>query len=378
MRFNELISGVRSDLAIKIFGDDLEVMLDVAEKVEKELKAVPGGSDIKIEQATGLPVLSILPDRTAMERFGINISDVQDVLQVAMGGREAGMLYEGDRRFNIVVRLPEDLRTNFEAIENLPIMLSTGKSQNERIDYVPLKEVAKLEVAYGPNQINRENAKRRVVITANVRDRDLGGFVDEVKDRINMNIDIPSGYWVDYGGTFEKLISAKKRLMIAVPLALLLIFILLFMAFNSLRSAFIIFSGVPLAITGGIAALMLRGIPFSISAGVGFIALSGVAVLNGVVMLSFIRDLEKQGKSRDESIIEGALTRLRPVLMTALVASLGFVPMALNVGTGAEVQRPLATVVIGGIISSTVLTLLVLPALYKCFPDHLKFFKVKL
>lgn len=375
MRFNELISGVRSDLAIKIFGDDLEVMLDVAEKVEKELKAIPGGSDIKIEQATGLPVLSILPDRTAMERFGINLTDVQDVVQVAMGGREAGILYEGDRRFNIVVRLPEDLRTNFQAIEDLPIMLSGSKSSNDRIDYVPLKEVAKLEVAYGPNQISRENAKRRVVITANVRDRDLGGFVEEVKESIDMNVDIPSGYWVDYGGTFEKLISAKKRLMFAVPLALLLIFILLFMAFNSLRSAFIIFSGVPLALTGGIAALMLRGIPFSISAGVGFIALSGVAVLNGVVMLSFIRDLEKQGKSREESIIEGALTRLRPVLMTALVASLGFVPMALNVGTGAEVQRPLATVVIGGIISSTVLTLLVLPALYKCFPDRLKILK---
>jgi len=372
MRFNELISGVRSDLAIKIFGDDLEVMLNVAEKVEKELKAIPGGSDIKIEQATGLPVLSILPDRVAMERYGINISNVQDVVQVAMSGREAGVIYEGDRRFDIVVRLPEDLRTNLVAIEDLPIMLSTNKTGIETVDYVPLKEVAKLEVVYGPNQINRENGKRRVVITANVRERDLGSFVDEVKDRIDKQVNIPPGYWIDYGGTFEKLISAKKRLLIVVPLALLLIFSLLFMAFNSLRCSLIIFSGVPLALTGGIAALMLRGIPFSISAGVGFIALSGVAVLNGVVMVSFIRELEKQGKSRQQSIIEGALVRLRPVLMTALVASLGFVPMALNTSAGSEVQRPLATVVIGGIISSTILTLLVLPALYKCFPDRFK------
>jgi len=371
MRFNELISGVRTDLAVKIFGDDLDVMLNVAEQVEKELKSIPGGSDVRIEQATGLPVLSILPNRAALDRYGINMSDVQDIVQIAMGGREAGKLFEGDRRFDIVVRLPEHLRTNIEVLEDLPIPLSTFNEDDNTIGYVPLKEVAKLEVAYGPNQISRENGKRRVVITANVRDRDLGGFVEEAKERIEQRVNTPSGYWMEYGGTFEQLISAKRRLMIVVPLALLLIFGLLFMAFSSARLAFIIFSGVPLALTGGIAALFLRDISFSISAGVGFIALSGVAVLNGVVMLSFIRDLEEQGKPREEAILEGAMARLRPVLMTALVASLGFVPMALNVGAGSEVQRPLATVVIGGIISSTILTLLVLPALYKWFPERL-------
>ncbi len=377
MRFNELISGVRSDLAVKIFGDDLDVMLNVAEQVEKELKGIPGGSDVKIEQATGLPVLSILPNRAALDRYGLNMSDVQDIVQVAMGGREAGKLFEGDRRFDIVVRLPEHIRTNIEMLEDLPIPLSTFDEDNNSIGYVPLKEVAQLEVAYGPNQISRENGKRRVVITANVRERDLGGFVEEAIERIDQHVDIPSGYWTEYGGTFEQLISAKQRLMIVVPLALLLIFGLLFMVFGSARLAFIIFSGVPLALTGGIAALFLRDISFSISAGVGFIALSGVAVLNGVVMLSFIRDLEEQGKPREEAIIQGALARLRPVLMTALVASLGFVPMALNVGAGSEVQRPLATVVIGGIISSTILTLLVLPALYKQFPERLGFLQKK-
>ncbi|GJM17098.1 MAG: cation transporter [Thermodesulfobacteriota bacterium] len=371
MRFNELISGVRTDLAVKIFGDDLDIMLDVGEQVEQELKNIPGGSDVRIEQATGLPVLSIIPDRAALDRYGLNISDVQEIVQVAMGGREAGKLFEGDRRFDIVVRLPEHLRTNIEVLEDLPIPLSNLNAGDNAIDYVPLKEVAQLEIAYGPNQISRENGKRRVVITANVRDRDLGGFVEEARKRIDTNVDIPSGYWMEYGGTFEQLISAKRRLMIVVPLVLLLIFGLLLMAFGSARLAFIIFTGVPLALTGGIAALLLRDISFSISAGVGFIALSGVAVLNGVVMLSFIRDLEEQGKPREEAILEGALTRLRPVLMTALVASLGFVPMALNVGAGAEVQRPLATVVIGGIISSTILTLLVLPALYKWFPERL-------
>ena len=371
MRFNELISGVRSDLAVKVFGDDMDIMLEVAKQVETELKAIPGGSDVKIEQATGLPVLSILPDRAAMDRYGLNMSDVQDIVQVAMGGRDVGKLFEGDRRFDIVVRLPEHLRTNIEVLEDLPIPLP----QDGGVGYVPLKEVAKLSVAYGPNQVSRENGKRRIVITANVRERDLGSFVEEVKARVNERVDVPSGYWTEYGGTFEQLISAKKRLTIVVPVALLLIFGLLFMAFNSTRAAIIIFSGVPLALTGGIVALLLRDIPLSISAGVGFIALSGVAVLNGVVMLSFIRDLEKKGKPREDAIFEGALARLRPVLMTALVASLGFVPMALNVGAGSEVQRPLATVVIGGIISSTILTLLVLPALYKWFPERVRFWR---
>ena len=367
MRFNELISGVRSDLAVKIFGDDIDIMLETAKKIEATLKQIPGGSDVKIEQATGLPVLSILPNRAKLDRYGLNMADVQDIVQMAMGGREAGKLFEGDRRFDIVVRLPEHLRTNIEVLEYLPIPLPLSKNSEAATNYVPLKEVATLEIAYGPNQISRENGKRRVVITANVRDRDLGSFVEEVKVAVNNNVEIPAEYWVEYGGTFEQLISAKQRLMVVVPVAFLLIIVLLFMAFGSGRAALLIFSGVPLALTGGVVALWLRDIPLSISAGVGFIALSGVAVLNGIVMVSFIRTLLDQGAKMDDAIIEGALTRFRPILMTALVASLGFVPMALNTGTGAEVQRPLATVVIGGIISSTILTLVVLPALYRLF-----------
>lgn len=372
MRFNELISGVRSDLAVKIYGDDLEVLLKTAQEIEAAVKKVDGAADVRMEQASGLPTLSIIPDRKRLDLYGLHIADVQDVVQVAMGGREAGKVFEGDRRFDLVVRLPEKLRTDIKSLEMLPIPLPNAEQEgaDETPDYVPLKEVADLDIAYGHAQISRENGKRRLFVTANVRGRDLASFVEDVQNVVREQVDIPAGYWVDYGGTFEQLISAKQRLMIVVPIALLLIFALLFMAFNSARAALLVFSGVPLALTGGIAALLLRDIPLSISAGVGFIALSGVAVLNGVVMLSFIRDLEEKGKSQEEAIIEGALTRLRPVLMTALVASLGFVPMAFNIGAGSEVQRPLATVVIGGIISSTILTLLVLPALYKWFPSR--------
>lgn len=369
LRFNELISGVRSDLAIKIYGDDYDKLLDSAKKIEKVVKNTNGAADVKIEQVSGLPVLSIIPDRDNLHRYGLNIEDVQRVVKVAIGGEEIGTLYDGDRRFDIVVRLPEQLRGNIDILERLPIPIP--KTQKQGIEhnpsYIPLKEVANLNIGFGPAQISRENAKRRIVVTSNVRGRDIGSFVGELQQSISSKVKLPSGYWLDYGGTFEQMISAKNRLMVVVPIALLLIFMLLFMAFNSTRTALIVFSGVPLALTGGIAALLIRGIPLSISAGVGFIALSGVAVLNGVVMLSFIRDLQKAGKSLDESIIEGALTRLRPVLMTALVASLGFIPMALNTGAGAEVQRPLATVVIGGIISSTMLTLFVLPTLYRLF-----------
>ncbi len=373
MRFNELISGVRSDLAVKLYGDDLEVLLKTAQEIEAAVKNVDGAADVRMEQASGLPTLSIIPDRKRLDLYGLNIADVQDVVQVAMGGREAGKIFDGDRRFDLVVRLPETLRTDIKSLEMLPIPLPNAeqKGADETPDYVPLKEVADLDIAYGHAQISRENGKRRLFVTANVRGRDLASFVEDVQNVVREKVDIPAGYWVDYGGTFEQLISAKQRLMIVVPVALLLIFGLLFMAFNSARAALLVFSGVPLALTGGIAALLLRDIPLSISAGVGFIALSGVAVLNGVVMLSFIRDLEAKGKPQEEAIIEGALTRLRPVLMTALVASLGFVPMAFNIGAGSEVQRPLATVVIGGIISSTILTLLVLPALYKWFPSRL-------
>ncbi len=372
MRFNELISGVRSDLAVKLYGDDLEVLLKTAQKIEAAVKKVDGAADVRMEQASGLPTLSIIPDRKRLDLYGLNIADVQNVVQVAMGGREAGKVFEGDRRFDLVVRLPEKLRTDIKSLEMLPIPLPNAEQEgaDETPDYVPLKEVADLDIAYGHAQISRENGKRRLFVTANVRGRDLASFVENVQKVVREEVDIPAGYWVDYGGTFEQLISAKQRLMVVVPIALLLIFALLFMAFNSARAALLVFSGVPLALTGGIAALLLRDIPLSISAGVGFIALSGVAVLNGVVMLSFIRDLEEKGKPQEEAIIEGALTRLRPVLMTALVASLGFVPMAFNIGAGSEVQRPLATVVIGGIISSTILTLLVLPALYRWFPSR--------
>jgi cobalt-zinc-cadmium resistance protein CzcA len=312
---------------------------------------------VKMEQVTGLPMLSVTPRRDMLARYGVSMADVQDAVATATGGRQAGEMFDGDRRFAIVVRLPEALRTDLAALGNLPIALPGGAS-------VPLAEVADIALAAGPNQISRENGKRRAVITANVRDRDLGSFVAELRQRVDADVDLPDGYYVEYGGTFEQLQSATTRLQIVVPLVLLMIFGLLFTLFGSVKDAAIVFSGVPLALTGGVAALALRGIPMSISAGVGFIALSGVAVLNGVVMLSFIRDLRERGQALMDAIREGALTRLRPVMMTALVASLGFVPMALNVGTGSEVQRPLASVVIGGIISSTILTLLVLPALY--------------
>ncbi|MBL4803335.1 MAG: CusA/CzcA family heavy metal efflux RND transporter [Alphaproteobacteria bacterium] len=372
LRFNELISGVRSDVAVKIYGDDLDQLVASANDILEVVQKIDGAAGAKVEQVTGLPVLSIVPDRKRMDLYGLNIADVQEIVQTAMGGREAGTVFEGDRRFDLVVRLPESLRTDVDALDRLPIPIPNSEQEgvDENPDYVPLGEVADISIIYGPNQISRENGKRRIVVTSNVRGRDLGSFVGDIRDQISTNVKLPSGYWTEYGGTFEQLISAKQRLSVVVPISLLLIFGLLFMAFNSARAALLIFSGVPLALTGGIAALWLRDIPLSISAGVGFIALSGVAVLNGVVMLSFIRDLEKQGKPLQEAIIEGALTRLRPVLMTALVASLGFVPMALNTGAGAEVQRPLATVVIGGIISSTILTLLVLPALYKSFPSR--------
>jgi cobalt-zinc-cadmium resistance protein CzcA len=364
MRFNELIAGVRSDLAVKVYGDDLEQLLATGEAIEAVLKTVPGARDVKVEQATGLPLLSIMPDRDAMARLGLNVMDVQDVVATALGGRPAGQIFEGDRRFDIIVRMPEGARNDLNAIGRLPIPLP---SAGDGPAFVPLSEVAKLELATGPNQISRENGKRRVVVTANVRERDLGSFVGEVRAAVAERVEVPAGYWIEYGGTFEQLISASERLSVVVPVALLLIFALLFSLYGSARDALIVFSGVPLALTGGVAALLLRDLPLSISAGVGFIALSGVAVLNGVVMVSFIRGLREQGVKLDEAIREGALTRLRPVLMTALVASLGFVPMALNVGTGSEVQRPLATVVIGGIISSTILTLFVLPALYRMF-----------
>ena len=371
MRFNELISGVRSDVAVKVFGDDLAVLLKNGEEIAELLEKISGAADVKVEQVSGLPVLSVSIDRARISRYGLNVADVQEVIEVAVGGKEAGQVFEGDRRFDLLVRLPERLREDMEAIKRLPVPLPAGGrgagSGEARASYVTLGEIARFEVAPGPNQISRENGKRRVVVTANVRGRDLGSFIGEAQERISATIRLPEGYWLSYGGTFEQLASAAKRLQVVVPLSLALIFGLLFMTFGSARDAALVFSGVPLALTGGVLALWLRDIPLSISAGIGFITLSGVAVLTGLVIVSCIRDLRAQGMQIDAAIVEGTLTRLRPVLMIALVASLGFLPMALNVGTGAEVQRPLATVVIGGILSSTLLTLLVLPVLYRLF-----------
>ena len=370
MRFNELISGVRADLGIKVIGDDLQQLLTSANAIREVLEKVDGASDIQVEQVTGLPMLSIVPKRIALARYGLTVAELQDIVATAIGGENAGLIFEGDRRFNIVVRLPEEIRRDVNKLSELPISLASG-------GYVPLSEVATLDIAPAPNQISRENGKRRIVVTANVRGKDLGSFVNEVKAKISSEVEIPAGYWLEYGGTFEQLESASKRLSIVLPLTLTLIFALLIMAFSSVKDAAIIFTGIPLALTGGVISLWLRDMPLSISAGVGFIALSGVAVLNGLVMLAFIRELCKERSELITAIIDGAMIRLRPVLMTALVAGLGFVPMALNVGTGAEVQRPLATVVIGGIISSTLLTLLVLPLLYRIVHER-SFTKAKL
>ncbi|OQW68716.1 MAG: cation transporter [Proteobacteria bacterium ST_bin12] len=362
MRFNELISGVRSDVAVKIFGDDMEVMNKTAKEISEILTKIQGGEDIKVEQTTGLPILTVNIDRQKIARLGVNITQVQDAIATAMNGKETGIVFQGDRRFNIVVRLPDALRTDMDSFKRLPIKIA---NDNDIPVYLQLGEVATIDIAPGPNQFSRENGKRNVVVTANVRDSDIGSYVAEAQQRIQQEVKIPAGYWIDWGGTFEQLQSASKRLQIVVPISLLLVFILLYMMFNNLKDGLIVFTGIPFALTGGVLALYLRGIPLSISAGVGFIALSGVAVLNGLVMITFIRGLIAEGKPLDIAIQEGSMNRLRPILITALVASLGFLPMAIATGTGAEVQRPLATVVIGGILSSTILTLLVLPMLYR-------------
>ena len=358
MRFNELLSGVRAELAIKVFGDNFEVLDAVGSSIQDAIGSVKGIADIQMEQTTGLPMLTIQPKLEKLAQYGISKADIQQQLSTSLGGRVAGKFYEGDAIADIVVRLQENMRSDIDALYRLPIHLPDGQ-------YVPLQELANLEMLLGANQVNRENGKRRVVVTANVRGRDLGSFVADIQSQINENVDIPAGYWLEYGGTYQKLQSASKRLSIVVPVTLFMILGLLILALGSFKDAMIIFTGVPLALTGGIAALLLRDIPFSISAAVGFIALSGIAIGNGLVMVSFIRDLRKQNIPLEEAIFNGAITRLRPVITTALVASLGFVPMALNTGIGSEVQRPLATVVIGGIISATLLTLFVVPALYR-------------
>lgn len=383
MRMNELISGVRADVAIALYGDDLDTLRQVGARIEAVARGVPGAADVRLEQTDGLPLLSVLPDRVALAGYGLNAGDVQATVATAVGGEVAGQLFEGDRRFDIVVRLPEALRSDPAALADLPVSLAPALEGDDADETgnvggwnearasgpaprtVPLREVARIQASEGPSQINRQDGKRRIVVTANVREGDLGSFVQRLRAAIDAQVTLPTGYWIAYGGSFEQLVSASRRLAIVVPATLVLIFALLFWAFGSARDAAVVFSGVPLALTGGVLALAIRGLPLSISAGVGFIALSGVAVLNGLVLVSFVRDLRAQGTAVADAVREGALGRLRPVLMTALVASLGFVPMAFNTGAGSEVQRPLATVVIGGIVSSTLLTLLVLPLLYR-------------
>ena len=364
MRFNELISGVRADLGIKVFGDDLTTLVASANDILTVLQSIDGVADARLEQVDDIPIFTINPKLVELARYGLDVADLQEWLASAIGGNTAGLIFEGDRRFELLVRFDEGIRTDLDAIGSTPIITSDG-------EFVPLSEVATLAYSSVPNQISRENGKRRVVVTANVRERDLGSFVDEAKIKITEQVALPAGYWLDYGGTFEQLESASQRLAIVVPATLFLILVLLVVVFGSFRDALIIFTGVPLALTGGVFALWMRDMPLSISAGVGFIALSGIAVLNGLVMLSFIKQRVLETGDLINSIVDGAITRLRPVLMTALVASLGFIPMALNVGTGAEVQRPLATVVIGGIISSTILTLVVLPILYRMMHSKL-------
>ncbi len=369
MRFNELIAGVRADVALRIYGDDLAILKQFGEKATGLIRNITGATDVRLEQMEGLPTLSVTPMRDHMALLGLTVNDIQQTLAAAVGGVQTGLIYEGDKRFSLLVRLDKRWSADVSALARLPVALP--QSSNPELAFVPLGEVATISIEKGPNQINRESGKRNVVVTANVTGRDLASFVSDAQASMNAKLNLPSGYWLEYGGTFEQLESASKRLSLVVPVTLLLIFGLLYSAFGSLRDSLIIFSGVPLALTGGVLALLLRDMPLSISAGVGFIALSGVAVLNGVVMLSFIKQLRADGLSLIDAIQTGALSRLRPVLMTALVASLGFIPMALNTGTGAELQRPLATVVVGGIISSTLLTLLILPALYKLV--HAKF-----
>lgn len=379
MRFNELISGIRSDVAVKVFGEDFSTLLPVANQIAQVLRSTAGGADVKVEQVSGLPFINVNVDLLKAGKLGLRPSEVHSVIATALRGQDAGVVLEGDRRFDILVRFPESLRTDPNALKKLPIPIPTSEATGDtslfddsgdlvdsRPKTIPLEEVASVEIAEGPNQISRENGKRRIVVQSNVRERDLGSFVADVQEAIKSKVKLPAGVWITWGGQFENLQQAKGRLALVVPVCLFLIFILLFSTFNSVRDALLVFTGVPLALPGGVIALWVRGMPFSISAAVGFIALSGVAVLNGLVLVSYINKLAVD-RPLGDAIIEGALTRLRPVLMTALVASLGFVPMALATGTGAEVQRPLATVVIGGLITATALTLVVLPALCSLF-----------
>src|SRR6185312_14234153 len=360
LRVAELISGVRSDIAIKLFGDDLDTLTRKADEIARVVMRVRGAEDVKVEATSGLPQLQIKPDRAAIARYGINVEDVNDLVESIIAGKDAGLVYEGEQRFNLVVRLHQDASRDVETIKNLLVSAPNGAR-------VPLAQLAEIKLVEGPAQISREDTRRRIGVELNVRGRDIKSFVEEAEKKIAADVQLPSGYYLTWGGQFENLQRATARLMIVVPLALFLIFVLLFTTFNSVKQAVLIYTSIPLAVVGGVLALWLRGLPFSISAGVGFIALFGVAVLDGVVMVSYINQLRDQGRSLGQAVKEGASARLRPILMTALVASLGFVPMAISSSAGAEVQRPLATVVIGGLLVSTVLKLFVLPMLYGWF-----------
>lgn len=375
MRFNELISGVRSDVAVKLYGDDFAVMEKTGTNIMQVLQGIKGAADAKIEQTSGLPFLEIKLDKAAIARYGLNVSDVLDVITIAVGGREAGLVFQGDRRFDILVRLPDSLRQDFSVIENLPILLpeenaaedEDGSAPHSRPRYLPLREVASLEMVEGPNQISRENGKRRVVIQANVRGRDIGSFVEDAQAAIDAKVKLPPGYWLEWGGQFKNMQEASSRLMVVVPACFFFIFLLLFAALNSVKQALLVFTGIPLAVVGGIFTLLFLGMPFSISAGVGFIALSGISVLNGLVMINSINQLMMEGLPQLQAVREGTLNRLRAMIMATVVPSLGYVPMAISTGAGAEVQKPLAVVVIGGLIVATAMTLFVLPALYNRF-----------
>jgi cobalt-zinc-cadmium resistance protein CzcA len=360
MRFNELIAGVRSDVAIKVFGEDFAEMNATAARIAAVLRRTPGAEDVKVEQTEGLPMLDIAYDQDRAAVVGVSAQDVADTVSIAVGGREAGRIFEGDRSFPVVIRLDDASRADLETLGQTPVPTPGG-------GFVPLASVADIRLVDGPNQISRENGKRRVVVQANVRGRDVASVVADARTAIGREVQLSAGTWLEWGGQFENLASARDRLVLVVPGCFALILLLLFGALGNVRDAAIVFTGVPLALVGGVAALVLRGMPFSISAAVGFIALSGIAVLNGLVMLTAIQQLAAEGRDRATAAREGALARLRPVAMTALVASLGFVPMALGHGAGAEVQKPLATVVIGGLISATLLTLFVLPTLYARF-----------
>ncbi|RYG32565.1 MAG: CusA/CzcA family heavy metal efflux RND transporter, partial [Burkholderiales bacterium] len=359
MRFNELIAGVRSDVAVKVYGDDFAVMLASAEKVAAVLRSIPGAADVQIEQVSGQPTITALVDRTAAASQGVHASDAADALAIALGGREAGQIFEGDRRFDVVVRLADELRNDPSIMAQLPVAQEEDEVGGRTI---PLSSVARFETVEGPNQISRENGKRRIVVQANVRGRDLGSFVSEARAKVASSVTPPPGGWLDWGGQFENLERASARLALIIPLVVLLIGVLLFFALGSVTEAALVFAGVPLALVGGAVALLARGMPFSISAAVGFIAVSGVATLNGLVLMQAIKQRLMEGASPHDAAIEGAISRLRAVLTTALVAVLGFIPMAVAFGPGAEVQKPLATVVIGGLTTATLLTLLVLPA----------------